>query len=682
VKTVLRVLLLLVVAAIPSSVLAQATPSAGRPFLNPMFTDNMVLQRGQSVPVWGWTTPGASVTVSVAGKSATATAGTDGEWTAKLPPLPIGGPYTLTVSGPQTVALNNVLVGDVWVCSGQSNMEFGVGNLLNPNEEIAAADYPQIRLFKVNKPKMSDPQTAQTMLSPQATVSGTSAWEVCTPDNLRTDGDWGGFTAVGYFFGRDLYQDLHVPIGLIHTSWGGTPAQAWTSAQALQKMPDFRPRVAQMEAVREAGGPGTSESLAQRTTAWYRQNDPGSTSGLGWADPAMEDSAWKTMTLPGYFQQAGDPELAHINGVVWFRRTFDVPADAAGKDMVLHFLADDNDTTWVNGTRVGATEGANRPRAYTLAASLLKPTGNVIAIRVLDTGGNGGIYGDPASLALMVADGPTVPLAGPWRYKLGVDLAKTTPLPVQVNLDQNSPTVLYNGMVNPLIPFGIKGAIWYQGESNAGQAYQYRTLLPTMIGDWRGRWREGRFPFLIVQLAGFTDPPAQPGDDPSGWAELREAQWLTAKNTPNTGIATAIDIGDPKDIHPKNKQEVGRRLALVAWAQVYHEKVEDYGPVYRSMTVEGNAIRLRFDHTGGGLVTQGGGPPAGFAVAGSDRKWAWADARIDGDTVVVSSPQVPRPVAVRYAWAAGPLGNLAGRDGLPMFPFRTDNWPGVTVNNK
>ena len=670
-KTFSRVLLALATTALPAAAFAQAAPSGDRPFLNPLFTDNMVLQRDQADPVWGWTTPGATVTVRAAGLSATAKAGADGEWMAKLPPLPVGGPYTVTVSGPQTITLTNVLVGDVWICSGQSNMEFGVGNLTNAADEIAAADYPQIRLFKVNK---------KVALEPQATAFGTSAWEVCTPDNLKVDGDWGGFTAVGYFFGRDLYQDLKVPIGLLHTSWGGTPAQAWTSAAALQaKVPDYRPRLAQMAAMQEANRTGAVGSLAQQQAAWYTKNDPGSAGGLGWADPAQDDSAWPMMTLPAYFQTA-DPALSKTNGVVWFRRTFDLPADAAGKDAVLHMLTDDNDTTWVNGTQIGATQGFDQKRAYPIAAGLLKPTGNVVAVRVLDTGGMGGIYSTPDTLFLEVPGGQNTALAGSWRYKLGVDLTKATVFPTNTVSDQNSPTTLYNGMVAPLIPFRVKGAIWYQGESNAGQAYQYRTLLPAMIGDWRSRWKEGNFPFLIVQLAGFTHAPAQPGDD--DWAELREAQWMTTKDTPNTGLATAIDIGNPDDIHPKNKQEVGRRLALVARAQVYHENVEDYGPVYQAMKVDGSNVRLTFGHVGGGLVAQDGAQPKGFAVAGADHKWAWADAKIDGDTIVVSASAVPHPVAVRYAWASGPLGNLASQDGLPMFPFRTDDWPGITVNNK
>jgi len=656
-KTLSRVLLLCVALAAPVPTMAQAAASsADRPFLNPLFSDYMVLQRGQSDPVWGWTTPGAAVNVSVAGKSARAVAGADGAWMAHLPPLPTGGPYTLRVDGPQTVICVNVQVGDVWVCSGQSNMEFGIGNAVNADQEIAAANYPKIRLFMVQH---------NVKLDPQATAP-VAPWAICTPQSVR-QGGWNGFSAVGYFFGRDLQENLHVPIGLIETDWGGTPAEAWTSGPALAKMPDFRAAVAQLTDQSSA-----TASQAQQMSAWYAKNDPGI--AAKWSDPAADDAAWPTMTLPVLFQDAGIPELSRFNGIIWFRRTVDLPADAVGKDVTLHFLADDNDTTWINGTQVGATEGYNVPRAYHIPAGVLKAGPNVIAVRVLDTGGKGGIYGDPAGLSLEVPGSQPISLTGPWRYQVGASLAKATPLP-RGPVDQNTPTTLYNGMVNPLIPFGIKGAIWYQGEANAGRATQYRTLLPTMIGDWRARWGEGNFPFYIVQLANWA-----PGGD--AWPELQEAQWLTAKNVPNAGIATAIDIGDSADIHPKNKQEVGRRLALVAEAQAFGEKVEDSGPLYKAMSVEGGAIRLTFDHLGGGLVAKAGGPLTGFTVAGADRKFVPADAHMDGDTVVVSSAQVPSPVAVRYAWAADPPVSLYNRAGLPALPFRTDDWPGVTVNNR
>ena len=644
-RTLSRALLLCAALAAPVLAPAQIAAAPEHPFLAPLFTDNMVLQRGQSDPVWGWTTPGATVAVSIAGKSASAVAGADGKWTAKLPSLPVGGPYTLRIAGPQTVLCANVLVGDVWICSGQSNMEFGVGNVDNADQETAAANYPQIRLFMVQH---------NIQLTPQD-LAPVSPWAVCSPATVR-QGGWNGFSAVGYFFGRDLQQNLHVPIGLIETNWGGTPAETWTSGPALAKLPDFAPAVAQMDAQQ-----GATLSHAQQVEAWYAKNDPG-VAGK-WADPATDASAWPSMTLPGYIQDAGIPELK-INGIIWFRKTVDLPADAVGKDAILHFVADDNDTAWVNGTQVGATEGYQTPRDYRVPASLLKAGPNEIAVRVLDTGGQGGIYGDAAKLFWEVPGGQNIPLAGSWHYKVGASLDKTTALPLGP-VDQNSPTTLYNGMVAPLIPYGIKGAIWYQGEANAGRAAQYERLLPAMIGDWRGRWGEGDFPFYLVQLANW-----QPGGD--SWADLREAQWQIAKTVRNAGIATAVDIGDHTDIHPKNKQEVGRRLALVAEAQAYRQKVEASGPLYQAMAVEGSAIRLRFTHLGGGLTAHADGLLTGFTIAGADGKFVPADAKIDGDTVAVSAAGVSQPVAVRYAWSADPVCSLYNKAGLPALPFRTD----------
>ena len=341
---------------------------------------------------------------------------------------------------------------------------------------------------------------------------------------------------------------------------------------------------------------------------------------------------------------------------------------------MLHLLADDNDTTWVNGVQVGYTEGYENPRTYPGPAGLLHVGRNVIAVRVLDTGGGGGLWGDPAGLRLDVSGAASVPLAGPWQFRLSKPLTALPPPPPFINGNPNYPAELYNAMINPLIPFGIKGVIWYQGEANADRAYQYRSLLPALIADWRGRWGEGNFPFLIVQLAGYT--PGGPS-----WPELREAQALTTRTVSNTGLATAADVGDPNDVHPKNKQEVGRRLALVAEAQVYHENVAFSGPVYETMRVHGAAVRLTFRHVEGGLVMKGG-TLTGFTVAGTDRNFVSADAHVAGNTVVVSSPQVTAPVAVRYAWSGYPAMSLYNAAGLPAFPFRTDDWPGITDHNK
>ncbi len=668
-----------------------------KPFLSPLFTDNMVLQRGMADPVWGWTTPGASVSVKMNGKEVTATAGTDGEWRAKIGPFKAGGPYTLSVSGPyltdvrglltlpvpnvkaNALALQNVMVGDVWLCSGQSNMEFGVGNLTQPEQTIAAANDPNIRLFTVNK---------VPALTPQATTAG--QWQVCTPDTIKSQGTWNGFSAVAYFFGRNLEQKTHVPIGLLLSSWGGTPAEAWTSEAALRKdVPDFNPQLDQLADARTSAG-----TQAQRVADWYAKNDPGTPAS--WQDPAFDDSAWKALPQPGFFQDAGVPELAGINGVVWYRRTFDLPAGAgansagnlpgggaipvivntdADKDAVLHMQADDNDTTWVNGVQVGATEGYNTPRAYPVPANLLKPTGNVIAVRLLDTGGKGGIWGDPAALNLEIPGAAAVPLTGPWRVHLGVALAQAAPLPASIANNPNFPTVLYNGLISPLATFGIKGALWYQGEANAGNAAQYRRLLPAMIGDWRQAWGEGNFPFLIVQLAGW-----QPGGD--DWPKLRDAQWQTAQTVPNAGLATAIDIGNTTDIHPKNKQEVGRRLALVAEAKVYGEKVPYSGPAYQHSQAglfNKAAVTLTFTHADGGLVAKDGRPLTGFEIAGQDGAFVPADAKIIGDTVVVSSPNVSVPTAVRYAWSGDPQCSLYNGAGLPALPFNTNSDGGLSV---
>ena len=469
-----------------------------------------------------------------------------------------------------------------------------------------------------------------------------------------------------------------MPIGLIHTSWGGTPAEAWTSGEALaQKVPEYAPAVERMAEVRTRMARGERPYLAMMTD-WYIANDPGT--AQIWNNMGFNDATWPTMNLPGAWEQSGVPELANFDGVLWYRRAFELAEGEESSQCILHLgIIDDRDTTWVNGRLVGATDAATAERTYTLPLGALHAGKNEIAVRVLDTGGAGGFTGKPEQMYLEVTDGRKIPLTGAWKYKVGVSLPNAKPLPTPVDNNPNAPTVLYNGMIAPLIPLGIKGAIWYQGESNAGKAYQYRTLLPAMITDWRSRWKEGDFPFYIVQLANWQQPNPNPVED--AWAELREAQSMTAQHLPNAGIAVTMDIGDAGDIHPKNKQEVGKRLALVALAKTYGEKIEYSGPEYKSMKVEGNRIRLTFAHSGG-LTTPNGEPLKGFAIAGEDHKFAWADAKIEGDSIVVSSAQVPNPVAVRYAWHINPVANLYNKAGLPASPFRTDTWPGVTVNNK
>jgi sialate O-acetylesterase len=610
----------------------QAAPARNvRP--HSLFSDHMVLQRGVAVPVWGSADAGGTVTVSVAGQTASTVADAKGGWIAKLEPLKAGGPHELTIAGAQSITLKNVLVGDVWICSGQSNMEQGIAACSNPKEETAKANYPRIRLFMVPHHIAGEPQT---------TVN--ASWQTCSPATVAAGG-WGGFSGAAYYFGRHLHKELDVPIGLIQTCWGGTIAEAWTSAEALKTLPDFKPAVEQFEQLVADLKKG-QDSYKQRVADWWRTNDPGS--AKGWADPAFDASAWKPMALPQHWEKVA--ELGSFDGLVWFRRQVDVPAAWAGKDLLLELgPIDDRDTTFGR---------------------------NLVAVRVLDTGGGGGGYGQPGPLRLSRPGGAGKPvaLAGPWSYQIAAPMGKLPPLPVKaVGGSPNVVTVLYNGMIAPLVPCAIKGAIWYQGESNAGRAMQYRTLLPTMINDWRTRFGVGDFPFFIVQLANFMAVQTTPVQ--SGWAELREAQLLTAQKDPNVGLAVITDIGDARDIHPKNKQDVGKRLALSALAVAYGRKLVHSGPQLRAMKVEGGTARLAFDHVGGGLVARGGAKLKGFAVAGDDKQFHWADAVIEGESIVVSSPNVARPAAVRYNWANNPIGNLFSKDGLPAGPFRTDVTP-------
>jgi len=620
----------------------------------------MVMQRGRPNAFWGWTTPGEKVTVSVAGKKASGNAGTDGKWLVRIDPPKVGGPYTVAIDGSQHVELTDVLVGDVWLCTGQSNMEMGVGAGVNGGAEaIAGANDPQIRLLLIDK---------QPALTPQKTATGT--WKTCTPETIA-QGGWSGFSAVGYFFGKALRRQTGVPIGLVGDYWGGTNAESWMSPEAVRGLHDFDPALAQIDKATK-GGPA---SHAQQVAAWYQTNDPGTKAG--WSGDTIGAEGWKEVSVPSGFGGLG---LDAFDGAAWFRRDVELTADqAAGAATIDLGVVDDYDATWINGAMVGESAQQNSPQSHAIPAGTLRAGRNSIAIRVLDTGGGGGFTSPAEALSLNLADGTKIPLAGTWQGRVGVDLTKATAFPIDLGGNPNVPTSLSNGMIEPIVPLSIKGAIWYQGENNAGRAYQYRRVLPAMIADWRRRFGQGDFPFYIVSLAAFTPHKDVPGDD--AWAELREAQAMTARNVPNSGLASAIDIGDAADIHPKEKKTVGDRLALIALARDYGRNVVYQGPTYRSFTVKGSEARVRFDHTDGGLLARGG-PLGEFAVAGADRKWHWATARIEGDTVVVSSPDVPQPMAVRYAWQSNPVATLANGAGLPAVPFRTDDWPGVTTANK
>ncbi len=625
--------------------------------------DNMVVQRDAKVRIWGWAEPGEQVTVTMAGKSASAKTSADGRWEVMIGPYAAGGPHRMTIAGKKTVTLENVLVGEVWVGSGQSNMEWPLVNAKNGPDEVSRANYPEIRHFTVTK---------ATSLDPREDVEG--HWVVCSPDTA------GSFSAVAYFFGRELNQTLKVPVGLIHTSWGGTPAEAWTRREALVADSQFQPMVKALASSLESL-PTAQKEYEAAIVEWNRKNmlqDPGNKGfDLGYARDEFADADWQTAKMPQYFESTG---LA-IDGSVWYRKAFDVPAAWAGKDLALSLgPIDDFDTTYVNGTKVGGIgeETPNFwmvPRKYTVPGSLVRAGRNVIAVRVFDHTGNGGFGGSAGDLWLRpAAGGDMVSLAGDWRYKVETGAApimvdySTQPVAPPGAGNPNSPTVLYNAMIAPLTPYTIRGAIWYQGEANADRGRQYQTLFPTMIRDWRKMWGEGDFPFYFVQLANWQPRKAEPAE--SHWAELREAQTMTLRE-PQTGMAVTIDIGETDDIHPRNKQDVGRRLALWALAKTYGTKTEFSGPLYASYGVESNKIRVRFSHAEG-LRTKDGAPVEGFAIAGADGKFVWAKASVEKDSVVVWSDAVAEPKAVRYAWADNPVTNLYNGAGLPASPFRTD----------
>lgn len=623
------------------------SPLAAAVRLASPFGDHMVLQQGKPVPVWGTATPGEKVTVKFGRQRQSARADGEGRWRLELAPLTASAtPAEFAVSGDDRatpLVLKDVLVGEVWICGGQSNMERQLGPrppqkpILDWEAEVAAADHPTMRQLSVVQTRA---------LSPQATVA--AEWTVCSPATGPS------FSAVGYFFARALLEARHVPVGIIHCAWGGTPAEAWTSREGLAGFPEFGETFALL-AQQAADPAGAARAYAQQLNEWYRVNDP----GTGWSRPDLDTSRWETMNLPVLWEDAGH---AGFDGLAWFRRSFDLPAGWSGRDLVLRLSAvDDADTTWVNGVEIGTTNDWSAPRAYRIPASVLKPTGNVIAVRVLDTGGGGGIWNADVPLDLApVEGGEPVSLRGAWLCRFARPLDGTSALPVNPDQGPLAPAVLFNGMVAPLAPYAIRGVTFYQGENNAGRAGQYRTLLPALIADWRRHWGEGDFPFLFVQIAPFREQPP----------EIREAQFIAWQRTTNTALAVTIDCGDADDIHPANKRPVGARLALAARALAYGEKLEYSGPAFATAEFGGGRARLHFTHLGGGLVTPGG-TAEGFTLAGSDGVFHPAHAEIEGDTVIVSSREVPTPTSARYGWANVARGNLFNRAGLPASPFRT-----------
>ncbi len=634
--------------------LESVTASASLPLVSPMFGNHMVLQRGKPNPVWGWAKPGQEIRVELADQKVTCITGADGRWQATLQPPSAAGPWTLRIAGAETVEFHDILVGDVWLCGGQSNMQLGLQRARNGDAEVREADQPRIRLFTVRQ---------QTAYTPAAVVEG--SWKICSPQTVLQEG---GFSAVAYFFGRKLQRELGVPLGLVEDCLGGTPAEAWTSPETLGRLKDFNGALKEVARLQARGGPAYGNYIMP----WYEEFDIGQKS-RNWAAPDLDDSDWKTVTIPGGFRELGVPDTP---SVCYFRKTITLPAPLPAGPAKLHLgVIEKMDTTQVNGHWVGASAWVENPRVYNIGAGVLNPGRNVVTVRVFKMQPNGGFRSPSDQLRLVLGDNTVIPLAGEWKGKISVDARPPHPLPFGFENWPVMPGVLYNGMLAPVAPLALSGALWYQGEANASHAFQYRELLPAMIADWRKLFGQGDFPFYIVSLPAFSQRRDRPGDD--AWAELREAQAMTARSVPNSGLAVTIDTGDADDIHPKDKKEVGERLALCALAGHYGRQVEASGPTFKGMEPLPGALKLNFTNTGGGLLVKGD-KLGEFMVAGEDRRWFWAEAKIEGAAVNVSSSQVPNPKAARYAWQSNPLATLFNGAGLPAAPFRTDDWPGIT----
>lgn len=620
-----------------------------------LFNNDMVLQRDILIPVWGNATPNATIIAKLGKSKALTKADNGGKWLLHLPKFKAGGPYVLEITEAgkpnSTIKLNGILIGDVWLASGQSNMEMQVQQSKEASREIANANYPQIRFLVVEQDKQ---------LQPQPDIHA-GKWKVCDTSNIKP------FSAVAYFFACKIHHDQNVPVGIIQSTWGGTPVEAWTSRDMLLTSPITKAKTLSNDTLKL--GP---ENLVTDSVSWARiwniVYNPQHNADKIIPAKNYNDTDWSAVEMPKVLKDFG---IGYYEGMVWLRKKITLPASFDQKDLTVNLGHPEmNYSLYFNGEEICKNIwNSNATHSFTIPARLVQSGENIIAVRIAMLWGGGGLN-QPAE-DLYIADGVSkISIAGKWLYKKNLETA----FPKILNY-QYYPTVLFNAMINPIIPYGIKGFIWYQGEANAGAAYDYRKLFPMLITDWRQRWHQGNLPFLFVQLANFMKTKPLPSE--SEWAELREAQTLTLAQ-PKTGMACTIDIGEANDIHPKNKQDVGNRLALIANKMVYKQNVIASGPTYKSYRKEGNRIRISFTNIGSGIATKDGKELKGFAVAGEDKEFYWATATIEGNDVIVSCDKVANPVAVRYAWADNPECNLINSESLPAIPFRTDAWKGIT----
>jgi sialate O-acetylesterase len=627
-----------------------------------LISDSMVLQRDKPLHIWGWATPGEKISVVFNGHKAQTKTGAAGRWLINLPPMAAGGPFTMHIQGSTSIDLKGIVLGDVYFCSGQSNMGLNMERVKEKYaQQIDSADYPDIRNFFV--PTVAD------LKGPRDTTPA-GRWLPASRKNVLS------FGAATYFFARAIYLKYHVPIGIINSSVGGTPIQSWISADALQQFPESLQVLA--KAVADAspdpsGAPPKLDNLGPTATPPFGETllhyaqastDLGLANPIPWYDPHYIPDHWYPFWLPGYWADQG---VKGLNGTVWFRKDIQVPASWAGKSAKL-FLGRiiDADQTYVNGVLVGATTYQYPPRRYTIPSGLLKTGSNTIVVRVTNNSGKGGFV--PGKHYYLSVESDTMDLRGDWTYQVGQVITPqegpgSLPMPYV-------PTGLYNAMVAPFTSYSIKGFIWYQGEANGDHPGTYKALMKQLIGDWRVKWQDSTLPFLYVQLPNFMEAQYTPGN--SNWATIREAQRQTL-SLPNTAMAVTIDLGEWNDIHPLDKKDVGERLALAARHLIYGEKDLVYsGPMFRWASIQGNQVHADFTDIGTGLLAQGKGPLLGFAIAGADQKYVWAQASIQGNNVILQNAAIPAPRYIRYAWADNPReANLYNQEGLPASPFES-----------
>jgi sialate O-acetylesterase len=607
--------------------------------------DSMILQRDTKINIWGWASPKEKVNIKFNNKNYKTVTGADGKWLVQLAPMKAGGPYSMDITARNKITLKEILIGDVWICSGQSNMvhQLNIHDVTYANE-IGQANYPEIRHFWI--------PTLNNLSGPNDDLP-TGYWKWANPVDVRP------FSAVAYFFAKKLYDKYHVPIGLINASVGGTPIESWTSEEGLKEFPAIQTTIQKNKDTAAVNEQNRKAAIANRPPS---SKDKGAAEKIPWYDIAYQPRGWNTINVPGYWEDHG---LKDLNGVVWYRKEINIPASMTGKPARV-FLGRivDADVLYINGKQAGVTTYMYPQRRYHLSPDVLKAGKNIFVVKVTNNNGKGGFV--PGKPYCVFAGNDTVDLKGDWQYKVGEVFEPRGPGAPTINI-QNQPTASYNAMIAPYTNYTIKGFCWYQGESNTGRAAEYAKLQAAMVADWRGKWKQGELPFLYVQLPNFMDANYLPSE--SQWAEFRQAQ-LQSLSIPNTAMAVAIDLGEWNDLHPDNKKDVGERLALAALKLAYNENIVYSGPIYQSSVIENNKIRISFSHIGGGLVTNDGEELSYFSIAGADKKFVWAKARIEGDKIVVWNDAVTNPLYVRYAWADNPYGaNLYNKEGLPASPF-------------